>query len=397
VGDDISNENLDASYFSRIKGLALRQKLRTFFVESNVHETNKKRRASLMTILPYIQARPHSTSASSEEIESEYKLSLPESRTQLAADMETALADPSTHAKLKKLKGVIINAMSPFSPEKVKERQHRNSIGNLNESMHSDGSGAEGESLLDVSCNKESSLCGDEVEEPTESIEAVIKEGSHIHTTDAAVINFNSFCRLLRDAELNELAIPEIFSLFDKDGSGNIDIKEFLLTLLACRPIENRQRSTSNPNLMNSKTSQQMEEDQLIESAKLYFNMFDINETGYIDLEELKLVVGCLVRDELSGLDDEDLENHPASAKNIEELFNTMDLAKNGIIDFNEFLMFYKTVLLSSTKLKLNPVNPLVMNKARRYSGVIREKRGLNKQGSGEKPSHSEPKRSSSG
>jgi Ca2+-binding EF-hand superfamily protein len=184
----------------------------------------------------------------------------------------------------------------------------------------------------------------------------------------------------LRDAELTELAVPEIFSLFDKDGSGNIDIKEFLLTLLACRPIETRRRRSNATPLSNESTQQQLEEDQNIDSARLYFNMFDINETGHINLEDLKLVLGCLVRDELHGLDDEDLENHPASAKNIEELFDTMDLAKNGVIAFDEFRIFYKTVLLSSTKLKINPTNPIVISKARRYSGVIRQKRGLEKQ-----------------
>jgi serine/threonine protein kinase len=120
VGDDISNENLDASYFSRIKGLALRQKLRTFFVESNIQETNKKRRASLMAIIPYLQNNSASTSS---DDETDPGTPTMQPRPFLAADMEAALADPKTHAKLKKLKGVILNAMSPFAPQRVKVRQ----------------------------------------------------------------------------------------------------------------------------------------------------------------------------------------------------------------------------------------------------------------------------------
>lgn len=59
-------------------------------------------------------------------------------------------------------------------------------------------------------------------------------------------------------------------------------------------------------------------------------------------MEDLKLVVGCLMADDIQQT------NPQITVGNVEELFHTIDLEKNGKINFEEFKTFYQTVLKSS-------------------------------------------------
>lgn len=154
--------------------------------------------------------------------------------------------------------------------------------------------------------------------------EPTTKKRRLVHT---GVIDYVTFCTIVNENGLDVLASPEIFSIFDTDQSGTIDMKEFLITLLALRP------STSN-------------EDDL-EAAKLYFSVFDIDEDGYIGVNELELVIGCLLHDGAGPLlltSDSDVNSY-----NVTEMFNCIDLNNDGRIDFNEFKDFYTAVLLPST------------------------------------------------
>lgn len=141
-------------------------------------------------------------------------------------------------------------------------------------------------------------------------------------------IDYMAFCSLVETANLGVLAAPEIFQIFDTDGSGTIDMKEFLLTLLALKPADS-----------------EIEE---LEAAKLYFSVFDVDEDGYIGESELELVVGCLLHDGAGPL----LVNsdHDVNAPNIEEMFNLIDTNHDGRIDFEEFREFYNAVLLPSSR-----------------------------------------------
>lgn len=72
--------------------------------------------------------------------------------------------------------------------------------------------------------------------------------------------------------------------------------------------------------------------------------------SGYIDLEELKLIVGCLLADEIqSATSSEDAVGAPITVRNIEELFNTIDQNGNDKINYEEFNTFFETILRSPT------------------------------------------------
>lgn len=119
-----------------------------------------------------------------------------------------------------------------------------------------------------------------------------------------------------------------MFSLIcfvDIGRTGTIDLKEFLATMVAFRE--------SGEDIIES------EEDATI---RFYFNMFDINGTGKISLDDLKLVVDCITRQE------EDIAQGPTSPTDIQTLFETMDIKKTGDIDFDEFKQFYQMVMIST-------------------------------------------------
>lgn len=141
-------------------------------------------------------------------------------------------------------------------------------------------------------------------------------------------IDYLAFCSLVETANLEVLAAPEIFNIFDTDGNGTIDMKEFLLTLLALKPADS--------------------ETEELEAAKLYFSVFDVDEDGYIGESELELVVGCLLHDGAGPL--LVTSDHDVNTPNIEEMFNLIDTNHDGRIDFEEFREFYNAVLLPSSR-----------------------------------------------
>ncbi len=84
------------------------------------------------------------------------------------------------------------------------------------------------------------------------------------------------------------------------------------------------------------------------DAATLYFNLFDMDEDGYITKDELRAVVACLLHDNgrpLLTSGDEVL-----SIIHVEELFDVIDKnPKDGRIDLEEFQDFYETVILPSS------------------------------------------------
>jgi Ca2+-binding EF-hand superfamily protein len=57
-------------------------------------------------------------------------------------------------------------------------------------------------------------------------------------------------------------------------------------------------------------------------------------------MEDLKLVVGCLMAEEIDG-------SSQITVGNVEELFHTMDQNHSGKVSYEEFKDFYDTVLKS--------------------------------------------------
>ena len=67
----------------------------------------------------------------------------------------------------------------------------------------------------------------------------------------------------MNECGLSVLATSQVFAIFDVDGNGSIDVKEFLLALISLR---------------KPSTTDEEEKD----AAQLYFSVFDLNEDGHI-------------------------------------------------------------------------------------------------------------------
>lgn len=96
-----------------------------------------------------------------------------------------------------------------------------------------------------------------------------------------------------------------------------------------------------NTNKQNSFENTEEEEDKLI---RFYFNMFDFDNTGKIELDEMMIVVRCIFADKSNGID----VNDQPTANDIESMFelllNRSDIKSNETINFDEFKLFYKNL-----------------------------------------------------
>lgn len=135
-------------------------------------------------------------------------------------------------------------------------------------------------------------------------------------------------------------------------------MKDFLLTMLAMKhvelpavvPLDSSTATKDNITLTRRSTALRLDDD-----AKLYFDMFDVKQTGFIDIDELKLVMDFMVPPEDSG---------EVMNKHIEEMFDLMDTGRNGRIDFNEFSAFYAAVMTATTKQNIDAPKSMSFMKA---------------------------------
>lgn len=137
----------------------------------------------------------------------------------------------------------------------------------------------------------------------------------------------------------------------------SIDMKDFLLTMLAMKSFEDSDSTpllpengimSLNGNADNIVIPRRSTAIRLVDDAKLYFDMFDVKQTGYIDIDEVKLVIEFM-------LPKEDNSNKEALNAHVEEMFKFMDQKQNGCVDLQEFKEFYKAVMVATTQLNVNP------------------------------------------
>jgi len=277
--------------------------MKTFFIENNITEGNKFRRDSLKMVLPVLekqQRRYERNKRRHEARENATRSALPriphDTPTSPGlyyrkADMSSGSGNSSNDMllafrnKLKVLKTVVMGSMAKKSA----------ALFSSSESGGPDSMSVTEDMDVDAA-------------------------------SDAYEIDYATFEMVIHQCGLHELATPQVFSISDSRGKGTINPKDFLLTMLAFRPEEEV-----------AAVPQEGEE-----AARLYFNIFDIEEKGYITKEELKIVMGCLLQDEfyvplIAQMD--------KSGHNIDEVFSAMDMSSDGKIDFEEFKMFYNTVL----------------------------------------------------
>lgn len=105
-------------------------------------------------------------------------------------------------------------------------------------------------------------------------------------------------------------------------------MKDVLLTLTAFKLDDDPVGTATGDQLMSA----------IDDQCSLYFHLFDIDDTGYISLEELELMVQILFRDQTQ-------HQLLPGGQNSEELFKVIDLDNNGRICYEEFKKFYASVL----------------------------------------------------
>ena len=138
-------------------------------------------------------------------------------------------------------------------------------------------------------------------------------------------LDYPAFQRVMISLGLGRLSSPRVFHLFDRDGSGSVDYREFLLSLTALQGDGSL-------------------------SHRFIFSLFDADNSGCIDLQEFKSVlqgafqVDVAIQEKLSGgtiLSDEQLEVKEDG--NIESLYLKIDADHSGNISFEEFTSWYNT------------------------------------------------------
>jgi serine/threonine protein kinase len=384
------NTSLGDEYLSRIKHLVLRQRLKAFFVDNQIEKNSKERRQHLEEVLPFLTrysgvktpSRASPTTGTSEN-----RQSAPSNENIEAADhhMNTPerrihSTSPLPHLGL----GDVSRGGSPapslaFTPEK----EFRDKLRALKIEVIRSVSVVDRVGALTLDHDDE------EVAEATRRAAARGESAvsrSPVRTSGLRVrhINYEVFVSLLHRCELPELANRQVFNIFDWKGLGTIDMKEFLMTMLAFQPLtdvsfpldEGSGANENSQSFDDSKESGPLEERHsggdhrsqysvrawtnrksgVDEEAFLYFKMFDVYERGYLSLEDLKVGIECILYDDTEGGgggggDEATGETHGHAGDgrdlgiNIEALFDAIDLSHTGRIEFKEFIVFYRNLL----------------------------------------------------
>eukprot|EP00667_Euglena_gracilis_P019488 EG_transcript_20895 len=143
----------------------------------------------------------------------------------------------------------------------------------------------------------------------------------------------------LTQEQINEFR--EAFTLFDRDGDGSITTKEIgaVMRALGQNPTEEELQKIieevdqDGNGIMDFEEflalmSKKMHEEYELDDIEEAFRIFDKNQDGFISLPELRLVI-----DKLG-------ERMPESE--IKDMFNEVDLDKDGKISFQDFAAILK-------------------------------------------------------
>ncbi|CAE7758431.1 unnamed protein product, partial [Symbiodinium microadriaticum] len=102
------------------------------------------------------------------------------------------------------------------------------------------------------------------------------------HKQQPKVVTYEEFVKLVAEAGLPELAKRDLFRMFDVTNSGTIDLAEFLLTMNSLQSVD----------LAAEKEMGYMT------SVNLYFRMFDVYDTGMIEFKDFGLVLESLIQND---------------------------------------------------------------------------------------------------
>lgn len=273
-----SEEDMGDAYYERIKSLVLKQKLKDFFLNHEITQGNKLRQEKLKAVVPFLKNHHRLKSSS------------PKSSDKSSVEM-----DPDSEEfdeKIRHLRDVVIRSYSGRSTSVVDDD-------------------------MDVVLQpRDESRVGD-------MPRRLSKE------TGEPILDYEAFKAILLECGLPELANRRVFRIFDIGKNGEIDLKEFLVTMVAFRGA-----------------GEEVGEDGDEAEIRFYFNMFDINDSGIIDIDELRLAVQCILTDDTNPR----CFMETFRGEDVDTLFATMDIAKNGHVDFEEFKAFFETVMIQSSR-----------------------------------------------
>jgi serine/threonine protein kinase len=317
---------LGSDYSLRIKHLGIRQKMKTFFVENDIKE-HRLRRDNLKSLLPALQDQQMNDFIISQS-DDDSILDLPRLDRSYSMDSSTSCSGEEFSGKVKTLKTVVMNKIV----DRTDSKDSGSPMGSSGSPMVNSPVGSppsNQHNLLDLNLSfdfgERSSLNFSFGEE------GVVGGGGGGSNWE---IDYLTFVNVMCESGLSDLANHQVFGIFDSKGTGIINCKDFLLTMLAFIPEEDSSSS---------------ENDEDSSPARLFFNLFDINDYGYIGMDELTLVVGCLMQDDTLPLSSEWLsQSEGDSSRNIKDLFDSIDINRDGKIDFEEFRSFYEAVLTHS-------------------------------------------------
>ena len=121
-------------------------------------------------------------------------------------------------------------------------------------------------------------------------------------------LDYDGFCRLLLEHDLNVLAKEEVFRLFDFNESNTIDYFEFFSVLSSFREIVD-----NDPEHL----------------CKFYFELFDYDGSETVSREEFEAIMTqFLVNSDGSSI----LSQHEMT-----EMFQLMDNSRDGFVQYDEF------------------------------------------------------------
>eukprot|EP00752_Nemacystus_decipiens_P012818 g11352.t1 len=135
-------------------------------------------------------------------------------------------------------------------------------------------------------------------------------KGAFLSSAEGGVLSRTQLASVFSDVGFGPVPSDRMFDLFDKDGNGTVDYKEFLEGMSSFKRSGDK-------------------------ALRFCFDIYDKDGVGCINLEQLKSVLSCVTRRQsLHGSGD--VKTSP-SEDELTELFKKLDVDGNGTIDFDEF------------------------------------------------------------
>jgi hypothetical protein len=209
TSSELSSTPLGQGYVLRIGGFDLRKKLKIGFQAGKIEENHKELKENFQEELPYL-------------IDPSF---VDRDKNELDMEASELLTSDEFQENLKVLKRKIMEKINIATGEEGQGHADKNEVFLTAPALET----------------KKSSIYGDE-------------------------IGFDEFIRLVTACNLECLATEKIFSIFDVNGDGFVDMKEFLFALIALKPFDAAEGA----------------KEVVTEASELYFQFFDMDEDGYI-------------------------------------------------------------------------------------------------------------------